>query len=117
MTLRNSGAASQVGNKTSASGTPANGQDDNGESLPSLTTTIVRIQKQILDDFSIFQARQKDRVSIEYGLRNSCSRSIRIKYDELAKKMNRGNICELLGKDKTTITKVGGDFACVHIFR
>ena len=30
-------------------------------------------------------------------------------YDELAKKMKRGNLCELLGKDKTTIDKVGGD--------
>ena len=108
MTLKNSGAASQVGNKTSASGTPANGQDDNSESLPSLTPTIVQIQKQILDGFSIYQASQKDRISIEYGLRNSCRRSIRIMYDELAKKMKRGTLCELLEKDKTTIAKVGG---------
>ena len=117
MTPRNSGAASQVGNKISASRRPDNGHDDDGESLPSPTPTIVRIKKQILDDFSIYKASQKDRVSIEYGLRNSCSRSVCIKYDELAKNMDRGNICELLGKDKTTITKVGGDFACVHVFR
>ena len=117
MTPRISGAASQVGNKTSVSGTPANGQDDNGESLLSLIPTIVQIPKTILDDFSIYQASHKDRVSIEYDLRNSCRRSICIMYDKLAKKMKRGTLCELLGKDKTTIAKVDGDFACVHAFR
>ena len=45
MTLRISGAALQVGNKTSTPKTPANGQDDNSDSLLSLTPAIVRIQK------------------------------------------------------------------------
>ena len=100
MTPRNSVAASQVGNKISASRRPHNGHDDDGESLPSPTPTIVRIKKQIVDDFSIYQASQKDRVSIEYGLRNSCSRSIRIMYDELAKKMKKEIYVNFLGKTK-----------------